>query len=226
MIAMEKKKIWAVIPAYNEERRIGPVISAAKKYVQDVLVIDDGSSDETLAFSEKHNVLVLRHMVNLGKGAALKTGCDYAIAHGADIIVTLDADAQHRPEDIPRFLHEIGKAEMVFGCRSLNKKMPAVLRFGNWAITQLTSFLYRVNIPDTQSGFRAFTKEAYRKIRWEANDYSMESEMIANVGKHRIPYRTITIETIYPDRYKGTTVIDGVKIVLNLLKWKIVRNGW
>ena len=223
---MKGNNVWAIIPAYNEAKRISPVIKEAKKHVDCVLVVDDGSNDSTSAAAKKSGALVLKHLINLGKGAALKTGCDYAIKNGAKILVTLDADAQHRAEDIPRFLEGMKDADIVFGCRSLNEEMPSVLRFGNWFITKLTSFLYGVDIPDTQSGFRAFTADTYQKIRWRANDYSMESEMITNVGRNRLRYKKINIETLYPDRYKGTTVIDGAKIVVNLLRWKIMRNGW
>jgi glycosyltransferase involved in cell wall biosynthesis len=220
---MTPHNVWAIIPAYNEGKRIGQVISRTRKIVKNVVVVDDGSSDSTSAIAKKSGAIVLVHPLNLGKGAALKTGCDYAIDNGAKVLVVLDADAQHKPEDIPRFITAMKNADMVFGCRGLNKKMPGILRFGNWGISKLTKILYGVDIADTQTGFRAFTADAYRKIRWQSSDYSMESEMISLVGKHKLKYAKITIETLYPDRYKGTTVLDGVKIVLNLIRWKIMR---
>lgn len=220
---MKPKNVWAIIPAYNEGLRIGPVISRTRKIVGKVVVVDDGSTDNTANVAEKRGAMLLRHVLNLGKGAALKTGCDYAMKHGAQILVVLDADAQHRPEDIPRFLSAVEKADIVFGCRKLNRKMPMILRFGNWGISKMTKILYGVDIADTQTGFRAFTAHAYRKIRWQSTDYSMESEMISLVGKHKLKYAKINIETLYPNKYKGTTVLDGVKIVLNLIRWKIMR---
>jgi glycosyltransferase involved in cell wall biosynthesis len=221
----QSSSVWAVIPAHNEAGRIGSVISRTRKILKNVVVVDDGSTDGTLSVSKKAGAIVLRHQINLGKGAALKTGCDYAIKRGASVIVVLDADAQHKPEDVPRFISEIGKVDIVFGCRGLNKKMPSILRFGNWVISRLTSILYGVELTDTQTGFRAFTSNAYKKIRWQSADYSMESEMISLVGKHKLRYAKINIETLYPDRYKGTTVLDGIKIVFNLIRWKLVRNG-
>ncbi len=220
------KDIWVVIPAYNEAGRLGEVVKQARNYASRVIVVDDGSTDGTGAVAKKAGAIVLGHIINMGKGAALKTGCDFAIGQGAKVIITLDADAQHRPGDIPKFLEKMKGVGMVFGCRGLNENMPPILRFGNRFITMLTSFLYGVSIPDTQSGFRAFTVETYKKIRWKANDYSMESEMIANVGRQKVKYAIVPIETLYPDRYKGTTVLDGIKIVLNLLRWKVARNGW
>ena len=169
---------------------------------------------------------MLRHIVNLGKGAALKTGCDFAVKKGAEFIIALDADAQHDPGDIPRFAEKLKKYDIVFSYRKASSKMPPVLRFGNWFISNVVGILYGIRLNDTQCGFRAFSKEAYRKIRWNSIDYSMESEMIARAGRQRLKYVQIPIQTIYSDRYKGTTVLDGMKIVLNMAWWKLFRfNG-
>ena len=99
--------------------------------------------------------------------------------------------------------------------------MPFILKFGNWFLNKTISFLYGIKIKDGQCGYRAFTAKAYRKLRWNASDYSMESEMIAKIGKYKLSYTEIPIKTIYSDKYKGTTVIDGVKIAFNLLLWKL-----
>ncbi len=218
---MKMNNVWAVIPAYNEEKNILGVISKTKNYVGKVIVVDDGSRDETKSSAESCGAIVIRHIVNLGKGAALKTGCDFAAEKGAKFIITLDADAQHNPDDIPRFIEKLAKCDVVFSYRKLSGKMPLVLRFGNWFISKVVKALYGVNLVDTQCGFRAFSTPAYKKIRWNASDYSMESEMISRTGKQKLKYVQIPIETIYSDKYKGTTIIDGVKIVLSMFWWKI-----
>ncbi len=212
--------IWAVIPAYNEQGNISDIIKKTKKYLSNIIVVDDGSKDNTKESAEKAGAFVLKHIVNLGKGAALKTGCDFATKKGAKFIIVLDADAQHNPADIPRFIEKLNKYDIVFSYRRLSDKMPFVLRFGNWFISNIVSFLYGISLKDTQSGFRAFSKDAYNKIRWDASDYSMESEMISRAGKQRLKYVQIPIQTIYSDKYKGTTILDGTKIVLNMLWWK------
>ena len=97
-----------------------------------------------------------------------------------------------------------------------------ILKFGNWFINKTIWFLYGINLKDTQSGYRAFTRKTYRKIRWQAPDYSMESEMISYVGKNKMTYEEIPIQTIYCDKYKGTTVVDGFKIVLKMLWWRFI----
>ena len=190
-------KVWVVIPAHNEEKHIGGVIKKAGKFTNNILVVDDGSKDKTSAVAEKSGAFVLKHIVNLGKGAALKTGCEYAIKNGAEKIVVLDADGQHDPNEIPNFVNSLNKADIIFGYRRLNKNMPFVLRYGNWFIFFMTKLLFGLKIVDTQCGYRAFKVKVYNKIKWDAHDYSMESEMIANTGKHHLKYNQIPIETIY-----------------------------
>lgn len=220
---MKIKNIWVVVPARDEEDNISKIIQRIKKHSKQVIVVDDGSKDNTPKIADKSNAIVLKHIVNVGKGAALKTGCDFAIKQGAEIIVVLDSDAQHKPEDIPKFIENLENVNIVFGYRKSDKSMPLILRSGNWFINSVIKFLYNVKLKDSQCGYRAFTAETYKKIRWQATDYSMESEMIANTGKYKLKYKEVPIETIYGDKYKGTTVIDGIKIVLNMFLWKIRR---
>jgi len=216
-------KVWVIIPAHNEEKHIEKVIKEAKKFAKNILVVDDGSKDKTAIIAEKSEVFVLKHIVNLGKGAALKTGCEFAIKNNAEKIVVLDADGQHDPKEIPEFVKALDNADIVFGYRRLNRNMPFVLRYGNWFIFFMTKLLFGLKIVDTQCGYRAFRADTYNKIKWNAVDYSMESEMVANVGKAHLKYSQIPIETIYSDKYKGTTVIDGIRIVLNMVWWKVSR---
>lgn len=220
---MGKEKIWAVIPAYNESSNISDIIKRVKRYVKNVVAVDDGSADNTSELAKKEGAKVLRHVVNLGKGAGLKTGCDYALRKGAEAIIAIDADGQHDPKEIPDMLKSLEDVDIVFTQRKFNKNMPSILRFGNWFIDKTVKSLFNIDLKDTQCGYRAFTGEAYEKIRWKASDYSMESEMIANAGKNRLKYKVVPIQTIYSDKYKGTTVFDGIKIVLNMLKWRLFK---
>jgi UDP-N-acetylglucosamine---dolichyl-phosphate N-acetylglucosaminyltransferase len=219
---MKNKNIFVVIPGYNEEQHIFNVVSRVKKQgFRNVIFVDDGSKDRSSEQAKKAGATVLRHIVNMGKGAAAKTGCDYAIKNGADILVLIDSDGQHRPEDIKKFIKKLENKDIVFGYRKLNANMPSVLRLGNWGINTASQIVNGIKLKDTQSGFRCMTAETYRKVRWTSNNYSMESEMIANVAKHKLSYAEIPIETIYLDGFKGTTIIDGVKIFINMLKFRI-----
>jgi glycosyltransferase involved in cell wall biosynthesis len=220
---MPKSDVFVIIPAYNEQGRISSVINKVKKYSKNIIVVDDGSKDRTSDAAEKNGVILLQHIVNLGKGAALKTGCEYALKKGAKRLIFIDADGQHKPTDIPKFLSVLKDADIVFGSRKLNRKMPFVLKSGNLFINRMSRMLFGVDLKDTQSGYRAMTANAYRKIRWQSSSYSVESEMVALVGKKRLKYKEITIQTIYSDKYKGTTIFDGIKIVFNMIWWKIIR---
>ncbi len=216
----------AVIPAHNEANSIRNVVEKVKPFVDRVIVVNDGSTDNTkevLKEITSKQVLALEHIVNLGKGAALKTGCDFAAQQGALKIVVLDADGQHKPEMIPVFFKALEGNDIVYGYRRLSKNMPFVLRFGNQAINKTLSILFGTQINDSQSGYRAFTTQAYKKIRWNASDYYMETEMAINAARNKLRQAQVEIETIYADRYKGTTVLDGVKIVLKMITARLFK---
>lgn len=217
------KKTWVVIAAYDEAKDIGAVIERTKKFCKNIIVVDDGSKDDTAKIAKKHNVEVLKHVVNLGKGSAVKTGCDFALKKGAEIIILMDADGQHEPKEIPNFLDKIKNKDIVFGYRKFSKHMPLIFRFGNSFINTATKMLYGIKLKDTQCGYRALTAKAYKKVRWNSTDYSMESEMIANAGKRKLKYGELQIRTIYADKYKGTNVFDGIKIVFNMIFWRFKR---
>jgi glycosyltransferase involved in cell wall biosynthesis len=218
------KKIFIIMAAYNEARRIRSVIQRTKKAgYKNIIVVDDGSTDSTYEQAKKEKIMVLKHIINVGKGAAVKTGCDYALKQGADILVLMDSDGQHKPEDIQRFIKALNGNDLVLGYRKLDRKMPPIMKLGNWGINLISRILFGLNIKDTQSGFRAMTKTTYQKIRWDSTDYSMESEMIANAGKKRLRIAQIPIHTVYYDTFKGTTMFDGLKIGYNLLKWRIIK---
>lgn len=219
-------KTVVVIPAFNEEKRIGAALSKIVNNVYKIIVVDDGSKDRTseVASSVSNQIVTLRHGINLGKGAALKTGCEAAIKIGADIIVFMDADGQHDQKDIPRFVEILEKEnyDIVFGSRIIGKDMPLVMMLGNKFLSIAMTLLFKIYVADTQSGFRAFKTSAYPKIKWNSTKYSVESEIIVNTSKRGLKYKEIEIQTIYHDDYKGTTIFDGIKIFVNLLVWKII----
>lgn len=217
------ENIAIVMPAYNEGKVISEVLIKTKNYVSNIIVIDDGSSDDTFQQAQRQGVVVLKHKTNMGKGAALKTGCQYALEQGAHKIIVMDADGQHNPEEIPRFAKALEQYEVVFGARMVPQSMPLVMLFGNAVLSKTLRGLYGIKLKDTQCGYRAFTASAYSKLQWDALDYSVETEMMVRAGKGKLKYTEIPIQTIYNDKYKGTTVLDGITIMGKMLSWRLFK---
>ncbi|MHA1410363.1 MAG: glycosyltransferase family 2 protein [Candidatus Odinarchaeia archaeon] len=176
--------IFAVIPAYNEERFIEQVIRETKKYVDKIIVVDDGSEDNTVKLVEKLDVILVRHPMNLGKGKALDTGFKTAVKMGADIVVTLDADLQHDPKEIKillLFLRKTG-ADIVVGSRFLTKEnisaMPGQRLLSNMITSAILKFFFRVPVTDSQSGFRVFKAAALKNLVTKDNRFAAETEIL------------------------------------------------
>ncbi len=223
--------VAVVIPAYNEAKYLAQVVNGARSFVDYVIVVDDGSTDETpdiirqlSANQLTKKVIALYHEVNLGKGAALKTGCEAAIYLKADIIITMDADNQHNPKIIPNFIAALQRerVDIVFGARQFNSRMPWSMILGNYFLSRIINRLFKMMVHDTQSGFRAFTIAAYRAMQWESRGYEAETEMIVRASEHQLRYQEIDIDTIYHDNYKGTTFLDGIRIFWHIMRWKFI----
>lgn len=214
-----RDEIFVIIPAYNEAVRIGAVLEGAEKYCRNIIVVDDGSDDQTSEVAKRYKVIVLRHKVNLGKGAALKTGCEAALKLGAQILVFMDADGQHEPNTIPRFVKAILKGyDLVIGMRRLNRRMPFSMLVGNKIFSKLIYYFYNFSLPDTQCGFRALRASVYSKIQWVAQGYEVETEMLLNALRAHLRCATIPIQAIYYDSYKGTTIVDGFRILAKIIE--------
>ncbi|MBN1175969.1 glycosyltransferase family 2 protein [Candidatus Woesearchaeota archaeon] len=222
------KKIAVIMPAWNEEKHISEVIKRIKhvslknKLDLEIIVIDDGSADNTSKIAKESKAdVVLRHIINLGKGNAARTGCDFAYKEKYNIFILMDSDGQHEPEDIPRFLEALKNTDIVYGYRTSEGKSPFLMSVGNWGLTWLVRIMFGAKIRDTQSGFRTFRRNVYKQLRWESKLYGMETEMIVNAKG--LKYKEIPIKTIYLDNYKGTTPIHGIKILIQMIKWKAIQ---
>lgn len=218
-------KTIAVIPAYNEEKMVGGVVRATLPFVDEVVVIDDGSVDMTSDVARAAGACVFRHVINRGLGASLGTGIEAALRRGADTVVTLDADGQHDPTEIVRLtsLIEKGLAEAVLGSRLLGAKgMPFRRRlfnhFGSW----LTFLMFGIYVTDTQSGFRAFSRDAAERIRLRSNLWEVSSEIVAEIRRRNIRMAEVPIRAIYTDYSlsKGQSFRVGLKTAYKLLfRW-------
>lgn len=215
------KKIL-ILPVYNESRYLASLIQQAKAFVDEVVVVDDGSKDNSAELARQAGAITLRHIINLGKAAALKTGAEAALRLHADIVIFMDSDGQHLPKDLPRFIEPIEKEGMdiVIGCREGGNKMPFVRHLGNRMLEMATIILFRIDIKDIQSGYRAFRASVYDRLSWKAQNYHADAEMTIRAGKYHLKYKQISIDTIYHDDFKGMTVIDGLKLLFQIFIWR------
>src|SRR4030042_6898882 len=180
--------IFVVIPLFNEEKHIFRVLKDVSVYKIPIVVVDDGSKDKSgfkiRNFMRIHrfagkNINLLGHDINLGKGAAMKTGADFAFANGADAVGFMDSDGHHNPEDLVKFIRKLEqkKDDVIFGSRNLNLGVPLVRYLGNKFASLLVVLFFRVYVSDTLCGFRAITRKAYGRIKWESSGYGVEMEM-------------------------------------------------
>lgn len=218
-------KIYVVIPAHNEGEKIGAVLDELIKWRLPIIVVDDGSKDQTFQEALKRKIIVLKHKVNLGKGAALTTGCDAAFLRGAEAIIMMDSDGQHKAGDLPKFIKalESKKYSIIFGSRNSSYGVPLIRFLGNKVSSVLVSLLFGIYLSDLICGYRAFTKEAYKKIKWQSRGYGVETEMVIRTGKHKLSRCEVPVETIYYDKFKGVTILDAIYILINVFKWRLTK---
>lgn len=220
--------IQIVMPAVNEEERVLNVLKELDNKKYKVIVVEDGSKDNTLKklnSIKSSNITVLSHKINLGKGAALKTGCDYAFSHGADAVILMDSDGQHSVNDLPKFFEKLEgkKYDVVFGSRNLNMGVPFVRYVGNKVASIIVNLMFGIYVSDLISGYRALTKYGYEKARWAHSippGYGVETEMVIRIKKANLKYCEIPVETIYYDSYKGVSILDAFGVFANLIYWK------
>lgn len=213
-------RIVAVIPAFNEEVAIGSVVLLTGEHVDEVIVVDDGSADRTAHVAEMAGARVIRHHRNLGKGAALKTGFEAA---DADVIVTLDADAQHNPAEIPKLVEPIlrGEADVVNGSRYLHgrdENTPRYRRVGQKILDRATNISTGLDITDTQSGFRAFSSASIPHFRFRDPGFVVESEMLADAAEAGL--RIVEVEVGVRYDVDGSTrnpISHGVSVLLKII---------
>lgn len=193
-----ERRILAVIPAHDEAPRVGAVVRAAARHLP-VLVVDDGSHDDTARVARDAGAVVLERTPNQGKGAALKAGFEWAIAEGVDAVLTLDADGQHDPDEIPRFLEAraLGDADLVIGERDY-RRMPPQRRLSNSLSRWIISRAVGRPVPDNQSGYRLLSRRLMEAVLASTEQgFAFEVEMIALCA--RLGYRIdwVPIRTIY-----------------------------
>lgn len=216
--------VCAIVPAYNESARIGPVISGIRSYIDFVLVIDDGSTDDTSFVARAHGAEVIRFQSNRGKGAALIEGFRWARSGGFDACMTLDADGQHDPADINSFLRkwELERPACIVGSRMRDvSTMPRLRRLTNRLMSKWLSQLAGQTIPDTQCGFRLIQCAALDELIIRSDRFAAESELLLELARRGLRIQSIPVRTIYgSEQSKIHPLRDALRFVYMLVCWR------
>ena len=218
LIDRKNLKVYTVIPAYNEEKNIEEVISKASKHTDQVIVINDGSTDNTEKIAKESNAIVKSHMVNEGLGLTIRDGISEAMKLGADIIVTIDADGQYDADQITDLLQPIldGKADLVLGSRFKGTitRMPKLKKLGNKIITLIVRNLMNIDVSDAQTGFRAIKREVLEHIIISA-DYTYTQEMIIRATAEGFHIDEVPVNFYERKHGKSRLIRDSAEYGLN-----------
>jgi len=221
--------VWIVIPAFNEQSTIQQVVSGLRGYSPNIVVIDDCSTDMTAIRARAAGAHVLQHPINLGQGASLQTGIDYALQKGANRIVTFDADLQHRPEDVPlvlRALTETG-ADFALGSRFLGKANNIDLsrKLLLKAAVLFTRLMTGLKLTDVHNGLRAMTRRGANALRIQQNRMAHASEILQQIAKSRLSYVEVPVTVDYTpySTAKGQGLSNSINILLELLTGALQR---
>ena len=221
-------KTIVIIPAFNEQAAIGEIVKKSLQYADDVLVVDDGSSDNTSEIAVQAGASLLKHPTNFGKGVSLRDA--FGRIDGYDIVVTIDGDGQHNPDEMPKLIKLIAedKADFVNGSRYLNgfeENTPAYRRVGQRVLDIATNITAGTSVTDSQSGFRAFKGETISCYKFRDPGFGIESEMIVDAAENNLRILEVPITVKYDVENSSTKgpVTHGVGVLLKIVKDKLIR---
>lgn len=231
---MSKRKIAFIIPAFNESSAIVGVLNDLKKELKntsipyEIVVVDDGSKDNTAELATNEGVTVIKHVLNTGSGGATATGLSYAQQNGFDYAVTLDADGQHKALDAingVKIAQEIN-TDLLIGSRLINPDgMSKVKLLGNKGLSTITFLIFGVSVTDSQSGLRIFSKKALEQLRWKTSGFEFCSEMLWRAKQLKLVIKEYPIEAIYTEysKAKGQNNWNAFNIIKSLLKRRMIE---
>jgi glycosyltransferase involved in cell wall biosynthesis len=218
-----------VVPAYNEGKRIAEVVARIRRHVPLVIVVDDGSRDDTAGEAEKAGAVVLRHERNQGKGVALQSGFHRAMEEECEVVITMDADGQHDPDELPKFLEAYRRTgiPVLLGNRMAHLElMPLIRCWTNRAMSIIISRVMKQYVPDTQCGYRLFRRDVLPFLNADAHRFAAESEMLLNLADRGFRIDSVRISAIYRDeRSKIRPVRDTIRFFHMLYHYRRNRRS-
>ncbi len=220
---------WVVIPAFNEEAKIAEVVRDVRQVFASVVVVDDGSSDQTAARARAAGAAVVVHPINLGQGAALQTGIDCALAHGARWLVTLDADGQHDPREARDMLAYAQREHLDVALGSRFMGATVGMTRGRWLLLKVAllfqTLTTRMRLTDVHNGLRAISAPAARRIRLRQNRMAHASELVSIIRRERLRYREFPVTIRYTDysKSKGQGALGALNILTDLLLGRLTK---
>jgi glycosyltransferase involved in cell wall biosynthesis len=225
------RSVWIIVPAYNEGPVVGAVVRELLAAYPNVVVVDDGSNDDTFAQVQETEATVIRHVVNLGQGAALRTGIDYALSQGAQLLVTFDADGQHRVSDVKALIAALmeANADIALGSRFLGSREGRAIPAGRRVLLQAAILFTRVvsgiRLTDAHNGLRAMRGDAARKLSITQARMAHASEILHGIVKHRLRYVEVPVTISYTarSRMKGQVSLDALNVVFDLAIRRLLR---
>lgn len=221
--------IWIVIAAFNEEKSISQVIDNLKKEgYENIVVVDDGSKDNTFKISQEEGIFALKHCLNRGQGAALQTGIDFALKNGAEVIVTFDADGQHLASEIKDIIKPLDEGyDVALGSRFIKNtsNIPLIRKIILKCGALICRIFYGLNVTDAHNGFRAFSGSAAKKIRITEDRMAHASQILEEIAKHNLKYVEVPVTIRYSEYSvaKGQSSLNAIKIFFKMVVNKFVK---
>ncbi len=221
---------YIVIPAWNEEKTISKVIQDLKdNNFNNIVVVDDGSKDNTTKIAKEQGVTVLNHIINRGQGAAIQTGTEHALKQGAEIIIHFDADGQFKAEEIQKMIKPVAEEDydIALGSRFLGQtiNIPPLKKLTLKGGIIFTRIFSNIKLTDTHNGFRALTKKAAKEIEITQDEFAHASEILDLIKKKNLKYKEIPVTVVYSDyaKTKGQSILNSVRIIKDLIIRKITK---
>ncbi len=226
----DNESVWFIIPVYNEAGAVGDVIRSVRKVFPNIVCVDDGSSDDSARAIEQEGAFLVRHPINMGQGAALQTGIEFALSFDqAKFFVTFDADGQHRVEDVGTMLRTLTRedVDIVLGSRFLGttENMPRLKKVLLRTAVQFSNLTSGIKLTDTHNGLRVFNRYVAENMQITLSGMAHASEILEIIRRQKFTYREVPVKIVYTDysKSKGQPILNAVNIAFDVLLKRVSK---